>query len=88
MISCILITGNSAPYRGLLPSSCGGLQPLAATEWPLGPEGDFAVQSETFEKPLKIKGFAYINIVIPLKVRGPTDKIFEMTKTFEMPLTN
>ena len=32
---------------------------MASTEWPLGPKGDFAGQSETFEKPLKIKGFAY-----------------------------
>ena len=72
------------------------MHPSAATERPLGPKGEFAGKSETFEKPLKIKGFAYRNIVIPLKVKGPTAKIFEkplkvkgeMTKTFEMPLTN
>ena len=69
---------------------------MAATEQPLGPKGYFAGQSETFEKPSKIKGFAYRNTIIPLQVKGPTAKIFEkplevkgeMTKTFEMPLTN
>ena len=30
------------------------------------------------EKTLKTKGFAYRNIVIPLKVKGPTAKIFEI----------
>ena len=57
---------------GLLSSSCRGLHPLAVTEQPMGPKGDFAGQPETFEKPLKIKGFASRNIVIPLKVKGPT----------------
>ena len=69
---------------------------MAATERPLGPKGAFAGKSETFEKPLKIKDFAYKNIAIPLKVKGPTAKIVEKplkvkgerTKTFEIPLTN
>ena len=69
---------------------------MTATEQPLGPKGAFARKSDTFEKPLKIKGFAYRNIVIPLKVKDPTAKFFEnplkvkgeMTKAFEMPLTH
>ena len=84
MISSILNTRNSAPYGELLSSSCGGLKVILPDS------------QKTFEKPLKIKGFAYRNIVIPLKVKGPTAKIFEnplkvkgeITKTFEMPLTN
>ena len=82
--------------RGFFLGSCRGLQPLASTEWPLGPKCDFARQLETFEKPLKIKGFSYGNIVIPLKVKDSTAKIFEkplkvkgeMTNSFEMYLTN
>ena len=69
---------------------------MAATEWPLGPKGDFAGRPKTSEKALKIKGFSYGNIVIPLKVKGLTVKIFEkplkvkgeMIKTFEISLTN
>ena len=35
-------------------------------------EEKIAGRAETFENPLKIKGFAYRNIVIPLKLKGPT----------------
>ena len=31
-------TGIGLPYGGLLSRSCGGLQPLAATKGPFGPE--------------------------------------------------
>ena len=34
------------PYRGLLSSSCGGLQPSAAPEKPLGPKANFAGQTD------------------------------------------
>ena len=33
-------------FGGLLSSSCGGLQPLAASEGPFRPKGDFADRTD------------------------------------------
>ena len=46
------------PYGRLLSSSCVGLQPLAATEGPFGPKGDFGGRT-TGLRELDIESYLY-----------------------------